>query len=174
MIYENPDRTSFDLCLARAMAQENTYLWFARNGSELSDEKKARLKDIRTKISELMVKFGQHVTMAAESGYLHLTDEDELSGLPEWVVSAARHLAQTKEAEGWIIPLSGSLSWNFLDYSDHRHLREKFTKIRALRNHSDNAFNNIGIATELLNLRMEMAQLLGHANYAEFHLFATF
>lgn len=149
---------------------ENNYLWFARNGNELPEAQKERLKEIRSRLSELGIIFNQNVTQDRDRTLFHLTSEEDLAGLPDWVIAAAAENARNKSLEGWVIPVDGPLRSGFLTWSDKRDLREKlYRKYFSLGNNA-NEFNNIDHAREILNLRLEMAQMLGYATYADCEL----
>lgn len=149
---------------------ENNYLWFARNGNELPEAQKERLKEIRNRLSELRVVFGQNVTQDRDRTFFHLTNEEDLAGLPDWIITAAAENARNKDLEGWVIPVDGPLRTGFLTWSDKRYLREKlYRKYFSLGNNA-NEFNNLDHAREILNLRLEMAQMLGYATYADYEL----
>ncbi|MFN3557339.1 MAG: M3 family metallopeptidase [Bacteroidales bacterium] len=149
---------------------ENYYRWFARNGNELSDMQKGRLKEIRSRRTELSVIFGQNVTQDRDRTFFHLTSEEDLGGLPDWVIAASSEYAQSKGVEGWAFPIGGALTWYFSAYSEKRELREKLHRESRRIGNNDNEFNNLEHAREILNLRLEMAQMLGFASYAEYVL----
>jgi peptidyl-dipeptidase Dcp len=149
---------------------ENNYLWFARNGNELPEAQKERLKEIRSRLSELGVIFNQNVTQDRDRTLFHLTSEEDLAGLSDWIITAAAENARNKDLKGWVIPVDGPLRSGFLTWSDKRDLREKLYRKYFSLGNNDNEFNNLGHAREILNLRLEMAQMLGYATYADYEL----
>ena len=149
---------------------ENYYSWFARNGNDLSDKDKERLKEIRSRLSELTTKFGQNVTQDRDRTFFHLTKEEDLAGLPERIIASAAEYARSKNTDGWAFPISGPSTGDFMRYADKRTSREQLLKLSWQIGNNPNEFNNIGIAKEILNLRLEMAQLLGYNSFAEYVL----
>ncbi|TVQ11901.1 MAG: M3 family peptidase [Bacteroidetes bacterium] len=149
---------------------ENYYRWFARNGNDLSDMEKERLKDIRSRLAKLSTIFGQNVTQDRDRTFFHLTQEEDLAGLPERVIASAAEYAKTKNAEGWAFPISGPSTGDYIRYADKRTLREQLLKLSWQIGNNPNEFNNLDIAKEILNLRREMAQLVGYNSFAEYVL----
>lgn len=167
-IYDGKD--NLNLNVEQIELLDMTYRWFARNGIDLPSADKERLKEINERLTELSMRFGQNVTTEQDSRYLYLPDEEDLAGLPDWLIGTAKEYARSRQLEGWAIPISGYVPYSFVQYSEHRHHREELMSIRAAVGNSDNEYNNIGIATEILNLRLEKARLLGHKTYADYSL----
>jgi peptidyl-dipeptidase Dcp len=152
---------------------ENNYSWFARNGNDLPDTQKGRLKEIRTRLSELSVIFRQNVTQDRDRTFFHLLNEEDLTGLPDEAIAAAAEYAGKKGVEGWAFSYHGNLAGQFMTYSENRGLREKLFRESMQIANNDNEFNNLNNAKEILNLRLEMAQLLGYDSYSHYELEET-
>lgn len=152
---------------------ENTYSWFVRSGLDVSKEKQERLKQIRVRLSELTIQFGQNVIKDRDRDFFHLTQEEDLAGLPDWVIASAADYARSKNVEGWAFKNQSDLLAQFMEYADRRDLREKLTRQQRRIGNNDNEYNNLEIAKEILNLRLEMANILGYASYSQYALEET-
>jgi len=142
---------------------------FRLSGAELAGEEKARFKAIRMRMSELATTFEQHVLDATRSFELHLTDADELAGLPESVRDAARQRAETEGKAGWLFTLDAPSYIPFMQYAQRRDLRERMYTAFATRASSGD-LDNAPLIDELLRLRTEAADLLGFEHYSNYSL----
>lgn len=170
-VYEKKDR--LNLSQEEQMVLDNTYSWFVRSGMGVPHDKQERLKQIRTRLSDLSNQFGQNVIKDRDRDFFHLTQEKDLIGLPEWVVASAADYARQKNVEDWAFKTQGALSYQFIEYADRRDLREKLMRQQMLIGNNDNEYNNLEIAKEILNLRLEMANNLGYASYSQYVLEET-
>ena len=163
-------KESLDLTPEQSMLLEQTYKGFVRGGANLSEEKKARFREINEELSVLSVKFAKNV-LDETNAFTIVLDEEDLAGLPPSVVSAAAEAAEDKGHEGkWVITLNKPSFIPFLQYSEKRHLREKVFKAFANIGNNDNEFDNKAIASKIAALRFEKAQLLGYDTHAHFIL----
>lgn len=147
---------------------ERVFLDFERAGAALSAESKARNKQIVTRLAELMTQFTQNV-MADESSYTLELDDDSLQGLPSFLLEAAKQAANERGQQLRVITLSRSIVVPFLTFSERRDLREKAWRAWISRGELDPARDNCALIKEILLLRLELAQLLGYHNYAEYN-----
>ncbi|HET8753903.1 MAG TPA: M3 family peptidase, partial [Salinimicrobium sp.] len=104
---------------------EKKYQMFSRNGANLSEEKKKELREIDKKLSSLSLKFGENVLAETNKYEMHLTNEDDLEGLPKSVRNAAKLLAKSKNKEGWIFNLHYPSYVPFMQYAKNRNLRKE-------------------------------------------------
>ena len=148
----------------------NYYDDFLRNGAELDDDKKKRFAEIRSELSTLTLKFGDNVLAETNAYTLHLTDEADLAGLPAFVIEAAAQEAESRELEGWVFTLHAPSFVPFMKYSTHRELRKAMFMAYAFRSNQDNEFDNKENIRKIVNLRLELAQLMGEKNYATYVL----
>ena len=107
---------------------DKKYKSFSRNGANLSDDKKQRLREIDKELSKLKLKFGENILAETNKFEMHLTEESQVSGLPEGAKEAAEQLAKSKGKDGWIITLDYPSYIPFMTYADSRELREKLSK----------------------------------------------
>lgn len=116
----------------------------------------------------LSLKFSQNVLKERKAFVLHLTDVKELDGLPENIRVTAAEAARERNLQGWVFTLDAPSMGPFMQHSTQRHLREKiFMAYNTLCTH-DNDTNNVEVCRRIVNLRMELAQLLGYRTYADF------
>ena len=159
-----------DLPAEERMLLENTYKQFRRNGANLQGSDRERYREISRELSSLSLQFGQNVLAETNDFTLHITQRDQLDGLPETALQAARMAAQEKGLEGWIFTLQQPSRVAFLQYAHNRELREKIWRAYAVRGCRDNEQNNTEIIRRIVNLRLEKARLLGYKSHAHFVL----
>ncbi|MFZ5942287.1 MAG: M3 family metallopeptidase [Bacteroidota bacterium] len=168
-VYERKD--SLNLNGEQLNLVEKTYKNFIRRGASLDPEKKARLREINEKLSMLTLTFGENVLKETNSFILVIENKEDLAGLPESVISAAADDAKAAGKEGaWVFTLQKPSWIPFVTYSDRRELREKLYKAMYMRADNDNANDNKAIIDEIVNLRLEQAQLLGYDSHAAYQL----
>lgn len=164
------DKGNIDLTPEQEMLLDKQYKGFARNGANLNDADKNKLREIDTKLSKLSLQFGENVLAETNAFEMHLTDEKDVSGLPESVKEAAHQLAKEQEKEGYIFTLQYPSYIPFLTYADSRELRKKMAIAGGKKAFQDNKFNNEKIVLEIVNLRQKRANLLGYKTHAHFVL----
>jgi peptidyl-dipeptidase Dcp len=149
---------------------ENTYKGFVRSGALLDEEKKAQLKELSKEAGLLSLKFSQNVLKETNNFTLHLTTDEEVSGIPERVLETAAMEAKEKGLEGWLFTLHAPSYSPFLTYADNRELRRKmFMAYNTMCTHEDE-YNNYETVRQIVNKSREMVQLLGYRTYADFVL----
>ena len=164
------DRKNLNLNAEQQMLLEKQYKGFARNGANLNHEKKSQLREIDTKLSKLSLKFGENVLAETNAFEMHLTNEEDVAGLPESVKEAAQQLAKEQNKEGYIFTLQYPSYIPFLTYADNRELRKKMAIAAGKKAFQNNKFNNEKIVLEIVKLRQERANLLGYKTHAHFVL----
>ena len=163
-------RDELKLTPEQSMLLEKNYKAFVRNGSNLNEEDKEILRDIDKKKSKLGLKFGENVLAETNNFELVITDEKDLSGLPEGVIEAARMLADEKKVAGWIFTLDYPSYIPFMTYADNRGLREKISKAFGARGMQKNEYNNEQTVIDIVNLKHQRANLLGFSSHAHYVL----
>ncbi|MDE2110492.1 MAG: M3 family metallopeptidase [Alphaproteobacteria bacterium] len=142
------------------------YRRFARQGAALGDAAKVRLADVNQKLASLYTAFSQNELADEEYHWLTL-DETELEGLPDWLRASAASAAEEKGQKGkWLIANTRSAVEPFLTYSTRRDLREKAFRMWTSRGDNGDAHDNNANITEILQLRVEKAKLLGYPTFA--------
>jgi len=167
-VFDNKE--NLDLTPEQQMLLEKQYKGFARNGANLDDEKKSKLREIDAKLSKLSLQFGENVLAETNAFEMHLTKEEEVSGLPDSVKEAASQLAKEQDENGYIFTLQYPSYIPFLTYADNRELRKKMAIAAGKKAFQDNEFNNEKIVLEIVNLRQQRANLLRYKTHAHFVL----
>ena len=144
-----------------------SYEAFVRSGALLDEAGKDRFRQLTEEASRLSLQFSQNLRKATKAFKLHLSDEADLSGLPETVREAAGTAAREEGKEGWIITLDAPSYGPFMMYADRRDLRQQvFMAHGTLCTEGEEC--NLDICKRLVNLRRELAQLLGYETYADY------
>lgn len=167
-VYEKKD--SLNLTPEQQTLLDKNYKSFSRNGANLPDDKKQKLREIDKQLSKLSLEFGENVLKETNNFHLHITDEKDLSGLPEGVVEAARETAKAMEKEGWVITLQYPSYIPFMTYADNRELRKKLALAFGAKGFQKNEYDNQEIVLQIVKLRHERALLLGYKSHADFVL----
>ncbi|MBP1540240.1 MAG: M3 family metallopeptidase [Prevotella sp.] len=152
------------------MLLNNCYDGFVRSGALLDDEGKEHLRKLTEEASLLGLQFSQNLLKENKAFTLLLTDENDLDGLPDSAREAAALAAKEAGKEGWLFTLDQPSYGPFMTYSTRRELREKMYMAKNTVCIHDNEQNNIDICKRLINLRREIAQLLGYDTYADYVL----
>ena len=167
-IYDN--KASLGLTREQEMVLNKYYRMFVRGGALLNAEQKEQFMEIEKKLSLAMIKFGDNALAETNAFELVITDEKDLSGLPQSAIDAAREAAQSAGKEGWLFTLQKP-SWTpFLQYADNRDLRKKMYLGYINRGDNNNANDNKEVIAEILKLRQQKAELFGFNNFAEYQL----
>lgn len=154
----------------QTMLLEKQYKSFARNGANLSEEKKATLRKIDNELSKLSLQFGENVLAETNNFELHVTNEKDLAGLPESAKEAASELARERMKEGYIFTLDFPSYVPFLTYAENRELRKELAIAAGKKGFQNNKFNNEQIVLNIVKLRHERANLLSYMSHAHFVL----
>ncbi|MBR5749045.1 MAG: M3 family metallopeptidase [Prevotella sp.] len=152
------------------MLLDNCYDGFVRSGALLDAAGKERLRQLTEEASILGLQFSQNLLKENKAFTLHITDESQLDGLPETAREAAALTAKEMEKDGWVFTLDFPSYSPFMTYSTRRELRQQMYMAKNTECIHDNSENNIEICKRLINLRRELAQLLGHKTYADYVL----
>jgi len=146
---------------------ERKYRNFMLGGAGLKEHERERFRAISEELSTLALKFDENVLEETNSWVLHLTERTELEGLPENLTETAAKEAVGREKEGWIFTLHYPSYVPFMQYSEKRLLREKMLRAYSSRAYRENEYDNRNIVLKIVNLRLEIAKMLGYRNFAE-------
>ena len=152
------------------MLMDNCYDGFVRSGALLDEAGKDKLRKLTEEAGILSLQFSQNLLKENKAFELHITDEQQLDGLPNTARDAAAQAAKDKKENGWIFTLDFPSFSPFMTYSTQRELRHRMYMERNTECTHENSENNIDICTRLINLRREIAQLLGYGTYADYVL----
>lgn len=172
-LYNNPKEGApapRELSAEEQRLLEKSYDGFVRSGALLDEAGKDKLRAISEEASMLGLQFSQNLLKEKKAFKLHITDEADLAGLPDTQIQAAALAAKENNLDGWVFTLDFPSYSPFMQYSEKRELRKKmFMAYNTVCTH-DNEQNNIEICKRLINLRRELAQLLGYETYADYVL----
>lgn len=149
---------------------DDCYDGFVRSGALLDEQGKERLRKLTEEASMLSLQFSQNLLKENKAFTLHITDEQQLNGLPDTAREAAAQTAKEMGKEGWVFTLDFPSYSPFMTYSTQRDLRKQMYMERNTVCTHNNSENNIDICKRLVNLRREIAQLLGFKTYADYVL----
>lgn len=167
------DSGEFDsLTQAQKKVITNALRDFKLAGVNLSEEDKPRFMEIQQALSQKCNKFSQNVLDATHGWSLNITDETDLSGLPESAIGMARQMAQSAGQQGWKFTLDAPLYIPFMTYADHQEFRrqmyEAFTTRASDMGPTKGKWDNSQLMVDILSLRQEKAKMLGFDNYADY------
>jgi peptidyl-dipeptidase Dcp len=162
-------KESLNLTPEQKTLLQNTYDAFVNRGANLNTADKETYRELTKKRSLLELQFGQNVLKATNDYQLVITDKSQLAGLPESCKSAAAQKAQEKNTKGWIFDLSAPSYIAFMKYADDRELRKELYTAYNTKATSGET-NNIPVIREIVNVRLEIAKLLGYNDYASYVL----
>ena len=147
---------------------------FRLAGIGLEQEKQKRYAQLQLELSELTTKFSENVLDATQGWVKQVSDEAELVGLPEHVLVAAKGAAEAKSLDGWLLTLDFPVYYAVMLHSENRSLREEFYTAFATRASDQGPkageWDNSELIEKILVARLELANLLGFANYAQYSL----
>ena len=149
---------------------ENTLKSFARHGVALEGEAREQYKRNEEELSELKLRFSRNALDDLNAWTLHLTDENDLAGLPETVCAAAREEAANRGLEGWLFTLAAPSYIPFMTYSGRRDLREKMYRAYGSIGGRGNEHDNNEVIRRIVQKRAEQARLLGYDTYCDYVL----
>ncbi len=168
-VYDKKDELTLDT--EDSALLEKVYKDFARNGANLNEEDKAKLREINKKLSLLKLKFGQHVLAETNRFKLVVDKKEDLEGLPENMIEEAAKKAKDAGLDGkWVFTIDRPTLYPFLTYCKNRDLREKLFMGYIMKGDHNDSLDNKGIVNQIVNLRIEKANLLGYKTWADFRL----
>ena len=151
IVFEN--QSEFVLNNEQQRLLEKKYKSFVRNGSNLNEDDKLKLRAIDKELSQLSLKFGENVLAETNNFELHIKDKEDLSGLPESIIEAAKLIAESKSKEGWVFTLDYPSYVPFMTYSDNRELRKRLAIANGKKGYQNNSYNNEDIVFRISKLR---------------------
>lgn len=166
-VYEKRESLPLDKDQARLL--ENTYKSFSRNGANLNDEDKAVYSKYMEELSLLTLQFGKNVLASTNAFQMHLTDENDLEGLPDYLRDLGAMTAKERGLEGWVFTLDYPSYSPFMQNSSRPDLRRKMYmayNTKAVGGENDNTEN----VRKIADLRIKVANLLGYETWADYIL----
>ncbi|MFT6796676.1 MAG: oligopeptidase A [Maribacter sp.] len=168
-VYEQKE--TLDLSVEQNTLLEKRYKSFSRNGANLSEDKKKRLREIDAEASKLKLKFGENILAETNKYQKYITDEADLDGLPDGAKEAAAQLAKSKGKEtGWLLTLDYPSYIPFMKYAKKRELRKELSLAFGSKAFKGDSLDNQENVLKIVKLRHERANLLGYKTHAHFVL----
>lgn len=149
---------------------ENCYKSFSRRGANLNEEQKLKFRELSLESSQCALKFQQNTLKETNAYVLHVTDGSKLEGLPETDLETAAQTAKEKNLDGWAFTLHGPSYSGLMTYCKDRALREELYMAYNTKCAHGGETDNCQLVCKLVNLRREIAQLLGYETYASYAL----
>jgi len=149
---------------------EETYKNFIKNGANLSKKDKDTLREINTQLSKKQLQFGQNLLSSTNSYIKHITDKENLSGIPEDIMNQYSEEAKKRNLSGWVVTLQHPSYIPFITYCKNRKLREELFLAYGKKSFDGGEFDNQNLIKEIVELRSRKARLLGYSNFASFVL----
>lgn len=169
-VYENIDQYADPI---QKKMIEDSYIGFVRSGANLEADKKERLKTLSSELSLLTFNFGRLALQATNAYTMHLTNIEDLDGLPEYAIAAAKQKATEKGLEGYVIDLSAPSYISFMQYATNRELRKELYMAYNTKTSKGDENDNQENIKKIVNNRLEMAQIMGRSHYSEYRLERT-
>jgi Zn-dependent oligopeptidase len=163
-------KDTLKLTTEQATLLDKKYKSFSRNGANLPEDKKLKLREIDKQLSQLKLKFGENVLAETNNFEMLITDKKDLSGLPDGAIEAAKQLAESKEKDGWLFTLDYPSYIPFMTYADNRELRKKLAIASGKKAFKGDKLDNQENVLTIAKLRFERAELLGYKTHAHFVL----
>lgn len=174
-LYENV-KSIYDITDKNSLSNEentllkNTYKSFIRNGANLSNKDKSKLRGLDIMLGKLSLKFGQNLLKETNEYELLVSDEKKLDGLTDDHKEAAKILAESKNKKGWLFTLDYPSYSALITYCKNRLLRKEITIAFGQRAFKNNESDNQKVILEIISLRYQKAKLLGYKYYSEYVL----
>lgn len=164
-VYEQ--RSKLKLTPEQKTLLQDTYDGFANNGANLSPEDKEKYRAMTKELSLLTLTYGQNVLKETNRYEMVISDEKTLQGLPADVMDMLADNARKAGKTGWLINLKATSYLPVMKYADNRDLRRELYMAYSSRNMTGGEFDNREHVKKIVNLRMQIANLLGHKTYAD-------
>ncbi len=163
-------KNELNLTTEQQILLEKSHRNFILGGAALKDDQKKRFREISEELSTLALVFDENLLKETNSFELHLTANAEIEGLPASLVEAAAEEAKSRNKDGWVFTLHFPSYMPFMQNSSRRDLRERMYKGYSSRCFRGNEHDNRNLVLRMVNLRLELANMLGFRNYAEMAL----
>lgn len=167
-VYEEKEK--YNLNEEKQMLLEETYKGFVRSGALLNNEDKEKLKNINMDLSLKSLKFGQNVLASTNAYFKHITNKEDLAGIPDAIIEQYAEEAKERNLEGWVLTLQYPSYVPFITYAENRELRKELALANGKKSFDGGEFDNQNLIKEIISLKQQKAELIGYKNYADFVL----
>ena len=164
------DKADYSLNEEQETLLTETYKGFVRSGALLNEEDKEQLRKINVELSTKQLQFGQNVLAATNSYIKHVTQKEDLAGIPEAILTQYAEEAKERGLDGWAVSLQYPSYVPFMTYAQNRALRQELALANGKKSFEGNEFDNQQLIKDIINLRDQKAKLLGYDSFASFVL----
>lgn len=167
-VYDTRDKLK--LTTEQKMLLQNTYDGFADNGANLNDKDKETYRELSKELSIVTLNFGQNALKETNKWSMHITNKDLLVGLPADVLDMLALNAKKAGKEGWLLDLKATTYGPVMKYADNRDLRRELYMASSTKCMLGGDYDNLENIRKIANVRLKIANLLGHKSYADYVL----
>lgn len=167
-VYDSRD--DIPMTLEQRTLLDKTYKGFIKNGALLKGNDKDEYRKISEELSLLSLKYNRNNLAETNAYLLHITKKNDLKGLPQYAIDAAKETAKQRKMKGWVFTLHYPSYIPFITYAENRELRKEIWMASNLKGNNNNENDNKENVLRIANLRLRMAQLMGYKSYSEYVL----
>lgn len=164
------EKEKYNLNEEQQMLLNETYKGFVRSGALLNEEDKEKLKKISMDLSLKSLQFGQNVLASTNNYFKHITNKEDLAGIPEAILEQYAEEAKERNLDGYVLTLQYPSYIPLMTYAENRELRKEIALANGKKSFDGGEFDNQDLIKELLNLKQQKAELLGYVTYADYVL----
>ena len=164
------EKDTYNLNEEQQMLLNETYKGFVRSGALLNEDDKEKLKKINMDLSLKSLQFGQNVLASTNNYFKHITQKEDLAGIPDAILEQYSEEAKERNLEGWVVTLQYPSYVPFMTYVENRELRKEIALANGKKSFDGGEFDNQQLIKELLTLKQQKSELLGYKDYAEYVL----
>lgn len=167
-VYDSRD--DIPMTLEQRTLLDKTYKGFIKNGALLKGNDKDEYRKISEELSLLSLKYNRNNLAETNAYLLNITKKNDLKGLPQYAIDAAKETAKQRKMKGWVFTLHSPSYIPFITYAENRELRKEIWMASNLKGNNNNENDNKENVLRIANLRLRMAQLMGYKSYSEYVL----
>ncbi|MBD3906985.1 M3 family metallopeptidase [Chryseobacterium sp. Ch-15] len=167
-VYDQKEK--YNLNEEQQMLLNETYKGFVRSGALLNEEEKEKLKKISMDLSLKSLQFGQNVLASTNNYFKHITNKEDLAGIPQAILEQYAEEAKERNLDGYVLTLQYPSYIPLMTYAENRELRKEIALANGKKSFDGGEFDNQNLIKELLTLKQQKAELLGYATYADYVL----
>lgn len=167
-VYDSRD--DIPMTLEQRTLLDKTYKGFIKNGALLKGNDKDEYRKISEELSLLSLKYNRNNLAETNAYLLNITKKNDLKGLPQYAIDAAKETAKQRKMKGWVFTLHYPSYIPFITYAENRELRKEIWMASNLKGNNNNENDNKENVLRIANLRLRMAQLMGYKSYSEYVL----
>lgn len=164
------EKEKYNLNEEQIMLLNETYKGFVRSGALLNDADKNKLKQINMDLSLKSLQFGQNALASTNAYFKHITNKEDLTGIPDAILEQFAEEAKERNLEGYVVTLQYPSYVPFMTYAENRELRKELALANGKKSFDNGEFDNQNLIKEIINLKQSKAEILGYNTYADYVL----